>query len=171
MEKTLKILNELERSGLITKYAIGGAIAVLFYAEPVLTYDMDVFCFLPEETERLVTLSPIYAYLKRKGYREDKEHILIEGVPVQFIPAYNDLVTEAVGQAVETKFRRTKTRVLRLEHLLAIVLQTDRPKDRARLPYLLDQAKVDQPALARIIKRHGLEAKWKKFKRINHENE
>ena len=80
-------------------------------------------------------------------------------------------MTEAVGQAVETKFRRTKTRVLRLEHLLAIVLQTDRPKDRARLPYLLDQAKVDQPALARIIKRHGLEAKWKKFKRINHENE
>ena len=38
MEKTLKILNELEKARLVSKYAIGGAIAVLFYTEPVLTY-------------------------------------------------------------------------------------------------------------------------------------
>src|SRR5262245_37329717 len=169
MEKTLKVLNELEERGLITRYAIGGAIAVLFHAEPVLTYDLDVFCFLPEGPGKLATLSPIYNCLKKKGYREDKEHILIEGLPVQFIPAYNDLVTEALAQAVDTRFKRTKTRVLRAEHLAAILLQTGRPKDRARLPQLLDQAKVDRRALVAIIRRHDLTLKWKGFQQ--HRNE
>jgi hypothetical protein len=163
MEKTLKVLNELEKSGLISRYAIGGAIAILFYAEPVLTFDMDVFCFLPEPAGKLVTLSPIYTYLKKKGYHEQKEHLLIEGLPVQFIPAYNDLITEAVARAPDTKFKATRTRVVSPEHLIAILLQTDRSKDRARLPLLLDQAKVDQRVLSRIIKRHGLGTKWKKF--------
>jgi hypothetical protein len=118
MEKTLKVLNELEKAGLVSKYAIGGSIAVLFHAEPVLTYDMDIYCFLPAQTGRLVTLSPIYGFLKKQGYREDKEHVLIEGVPVQFVPAYNDLVTAAVTEAVETKFKRTRTRVVQVEYLL-----------------------------------------------------
>jgi hypothetical protein len=170
MEKTLKALNELERAGVISKYAIGGAIAVLFYAEPVLTYDMDVFCFLPERKGSLVTLSPIYSYLKDKGYREDKEHIMIEGLPVQFIPAYNDLVVEALAKARSTKFKGTKTRVVRLEHLAAILLQTDRPKDRARLPQLLEHGDLDRQAFAKIIKRHHLGAKWKKIKRENRAN-
>jgi len=167
MEKTLMILNKLEAAGLITRYAIGGAIAFLFHAEPVLTYDMDVFCFLPAGDAKLITLQPIYSYLKDKGYHEDKEHIVIEGLPVQFIPAYNDLVVEAVTHAQETRFKKTATRVVRPEYLVAILLQTDRPKDRARLPQLLDQADIDGRALATILKRHGLESKWQKFKRQN----
>src|SRR5438045_474043 len=130
MEKTLKVLNELGKAGLLTKYAIGGAVALLFHAEPVLTYDMDVFCFLPAGAGKLITLSPIYSYLRKKGYREKQEHVLIEGIPVQFIPAYNKLVEEAVTQAVAVRFKRTKTRVVRAEHLLAIMLKTNRPKDR-----------------------------------------
>jgi len=43
MERTLKVLNELERSGIIETYAIGGGIAAIFYIEPVLTYHLDVF--------------------------------------------------------------------------------------------------------------------------------
>jgi hypothetical protein len=163
MEKTLMILNKLEADGLITKYAIGGAIAFLFHAEPVLTYDLDVFCFLPQAEAKL--LEPIYSYLKEKGYHEDKEHIIIEGLPVQFIPAYNDLIVEAVAKAEETRFKKTATKVLRPEYLVAILLQTDRPKDRARLPQLLEQADIDGRALATILKRHGLETKWQKFKR------
>ena len=170
MEKTLKVLNELERGGLVSRYAIGGAIAVLFHAEPVLTYDMDIYCFLPEPTGRLVTLSPIYEFLKQRGYREDKEHVLIEGVPVQFIPAYNDLVTEAVTDAGETKFKRTRTRVVRVEHLLAIMLQTNRPKDRTRITHLLEEAKIDAQWLDEILKRHGLGAKWREFKRLHYEH-
>jgi hypothetical protein len=165
MEKTIMILNKLEAHGLITKYAIGGAIALLFHAEPVLTYDMDVFCFLPTGNAKIITLEPIYSYLKEKGYREDKEHIIIEGLPVQFIPAYNALIVEAVTEAKETHFKKTPTKVVRPEYLAAILLQTDRPKDRARLPQLLDQSDIDGRALATILKRHGLESKWQKIKR------
>jgi hypothetical protein len=109
--------------------------------------------------------------LKGKGYYEDKEHIFIEGLPVQFIPAYNELITEAVTRAKKTYFRRTPTKVVRVEHLMAILLQTNRPKDRARLSQLIDQTKIDRDAFAGILKRHGLEAKWQKFNRQNGESE
>lgn len=79
MEKTLKVLNELEKQGIIKRYAIGGGIATLFYTEPILTYDMDVFVFLPASRSKLVLLSPLYGYLREKGYREDKEHVIIRG--------------------------------------------------------------------------------------------
>jgi len=171
MEKTLKILNKLEADGLIAKYAIGGAIAFLFYAEPVLTYDMDVFCLLPAAEAKLITLAPIYRYLKAKGYSEDKEHIIIEGLPVQFIPAYNDLIVEALTEAEETRFNKTPTKVVSPEYLVAILLQTDRPKDRARLPQLLDEADIDGRELATILKKHGLESKWQKFKRQNSDHD
>lgn len=164
MEKTLKMLNELEEKGLIDRYAIGGGIAALFYAEPFLTYDIDVFVFLPTGKSRLVLLSPIYNYLKEKGYQAHKEHVIIEEIPIQFIPAYNALVGEAVEEAVEVKYKRVKTKVLRAEHLFAIMLQTDRPKDRARMTVFLEEAKMDKGYLRRIIRRHGLAEKWQKFR-------
>ena len=139
MEETLKVLNELEKKGLIERYVIGDGIGVLYYAEPVLTYDLDVFCVLPTEREGFITLSPIYEYLRKKGYRVDGEHIVIEGIPVQFIPAYNKLVEEAVDEAGEVKYKRVKTRIVRAEHLLAIMLQTYRAKDRERMLLILDE--------------------------------
>lgn len=170
MEKTLRVLNALEKSGLISRYAIGGAIAVLFYAEPVLTFDMDIYCFLPEQRGRFLTLAPIYGFLKKKGFHAHKEHVLIEDIPVQIIPAYNDLVAEAVAKAAEIRFKRTRTRVVRVEHLLSIMLQTDRPKDRARITHLLEQAKVDARRLSAILRKHGLTGKWRRFKRLHYEN-
>ena len=139
MEKTLKVLNELERKRVIEKYAIGGGIATLFYMEPVLTYDLDVFVFLSQTQSGLIIVSPIYEYLRRKGYKTHREHIVIEGVPVQFIPAYNELVEEAVKEAREIRYKKTKTRVLRVEHLLAIMLQTNRSKDKTRMAQLLEE--------------------------------
>ena len=43
MEKTLQVLNALERNGVLSRYAIGGAMGATFYAEPVVTFDLDVF--------------------------------------------------------------------------------------------------------------------------------
>ena len=39
MEKTLAIINQMERDGVIDRYAIGGAIAATLYVEPIQTYD------------------------------------------------------------------------------------------------------------------------------------
>lgn len=51
MEKTLRVLNALEREGIVRCYAIGGAVAAIFYMEPFLTYDLDVFVWLPPSTD------------------------------------------------------------------------------------------------------------------------
>ncbi len=171
MEKTLRVLNELREQRIIQQYAIGGAIAALFYMEPVLTYDLDVFIFLPplSLSSGLITLSPIYEFLRKKGFREDKEHVIIEGIPVQFIPAYNQLVEEAVKQAREIKYKGTKTRVLRAEYLIAIMLQTDRAKDRARIIQLLEETSIQRQLLKKIINQHDLQGKWRTFQKKFHE--
>ena len=44
-------LNTLKDTGVVRDYAIGGATAVLFYAEPARTYDVDVFV-LPRRPRR-----------------------------------------------------------------------------------------------------------------------
>lgn len=164
MKKTLKVLNDMVEMGLIEQYAIGGGIAVLYYTEPVLTYDLDVFCLLPVDKSELITLSPIYEYLQKKGYREDGEHIIIEGIPVQMIPAYNEIIEEALNEAAEVKYQQIKTRIVRVEHLLAIMLQTYRPKDRERILLLLDETQIDMIYLEDVLKRHGLMKKWLTFR-------
>lgn len=163
MEKTLQLLNALERDGILSRYAIGGAMAATFYAEPVLTFDLDIFVLLPqtEAAGGLFTLAPLYEELRRRGYAEEGECVRIEGVPVQFLPAYNALLEEALAEAREIVYEQTPTRVLRAEHLTAIALQTGRDKDRQRLRLLMEQAPVDREYLAGVLARHGLEAKWR----------
>lgn len=66
MERTLQILNELERDGVMGRYAIGGAMGATFYVEPLLTFDLDVFVVLPESGAGLLTLEPLYAALRQR---------------------------------------------------------------------------------------------------------
>jgi hypothetical protein len=162
LEKALKVINELKRSGLIKAYAIGGGIAATYYIEPILTYDLDIF-FLPQ-AEGLDVLSPVYGELKKRGYSLEKELVMVEGIPVQFIPVYNELVKEAVESAVEATYRRIRIRVLGPEYLLAIAVQTNRPKDRERAIQLLSQAKLDSKLLGRVLKKYGLGERYGKLK-------
>ncbi len=109
----------------------------------------------------MVSLAPIYDALRTRGYKEEQECILIEGVPVQFLPAYNALIEEALAQAREIDYEGVPARVVRAEHLIAICLQTGRAKDRARVAMLREQAHLDHELLADILNRHQLEDKWK----------
>ena len=162
MKRTLQVLNELERDGVFTRYAIGGAMAATFYTEPFLTFDLDVFVVMPQTTGGLLTLAPLYDALRARGYSEqENECIMIEGVPVQFLPAYNALLEEALNDAQEIMYEDVPARVLRSEHLLAICLQTGRSKDRERARILREQAKLDQNFLADGLRRYQLEDKWK----------
>jgi len=165
MKKTIQIINDLEDEGIIDGYALGGATALLFYAEPALTFDVDIFIFLPgdEDGKGFVDLSPLYEALATKGYSAEKEHVVIEGIPVQFIPVYNVLVREAVNQAATKEYEDVKIKVLRIEHLLAIMIDTDRPKDRERIGKLLDEVTFDRECLESILDRHSLRKKWEKF--------
>lgn len=160
MERTLQILNELEKEGILGRYAIGGAMGATFYVEPLLTFDLDVFVTLPQNEAGLLTLSPLYEALRQRGYREESECIAIEGIPVQFLPAYNALLQEALREAREAPYENTTTRVLRPEHLAAICAQTGRAKDRQRVALLLDEAALDPEYLEGILHRHNLKQKW-----------
>jgi len=161
VKRTLEVLNELEQQGVFSGYAIGGAMAATFYTEPFLTFDLDVFVVLPRTPGGLFTLAPLYDALRARGYTEENECVLIEGVPVQFLPAYNSLVEEALNQAQEITYEDVPARVLRSEHLVAISLQTGRSKDRERVRILHEQAKLDMNFLAEVLRRHQLEEKWK----------
>src|SRR5437667_11990500 len=152
----------MERDGVFTRYASAGSMAATFYVEALLTFDLDVFVVLPQAPGALLTLAPLYDALRARGYSEqENECIRIEGVPVQFLPAYNALLEEALKEAQEIMYEDVPARVLRSEHLLAICLQTGRSKDRERVRILREQAKLDQNFLADVLRRHQLEDKWK----------
>jgi hypothetical protein len=167
LEKTLKVIEKITRQGIIKAYAIGGGIAATYYIEPMLTYDLDIF-FIPAK-EGLDVLAPIYDYAKERGFSTQAESILIEGFPVQFIPAYNDLVREAVENATTLKYRDVEAKVVTAEYLAAIALQTGRAKDRERVIRLLDEAVIDRTVLGRILGSFGLVDKFKKFEKQFHE--
>jgi len=161
MKKALQIINEMERHGVIRKYAIGGAMAATFYVEPFTTFDLDVFVVLPHADDAiLLTLTPVYDYLAAQGYLPEKECVIIEGVPVQFLPTYNPLLEEALAQAREIFYDDVSTRVLTLEHLAAIAVQTGRGKDRARLPLFMESEALDHRRLDGILARYGLTERW-----------
>jgi hypothetical protein len=117
----------------------------------------------------LQPLTALYQYLKKLGYQPKQEQIVIEGIPVQFLPAFNGLLNEAVREARRINYQGTEARVMTVEHLLAIMLQTGRTKDRERFLKVLDEAEIDRPKLSRILKRFELLEKYRKWKRSQDE--
>jgi hypothetical protein len=164
MEQTLRILNELADQKLVESYAIGGAMAAFFYSEAVVTEDLDAFVLIALPLGALLTLAPVYDYLRSRGAVERREHLILAGTLVQVIPAYDALTEEAVRQAVERRIGQTPTRVMRAEHLIAIALKTGRAKDHARIALLIEEADVDITSLTDILTRHELLDRWNRFK-------
>jgi hypothetical protein len=134
VKATLEVINQMQADGVIDKYAIGGAVGATFYLEPAATVDLDLFVVLPAASDSaLISLAPIYEYLKTRGGKADAEYIVIDGWPVQFLLPNNELKREAVAEAVSTAVEGVPTRVMSAEHLAAIALQTGRAKDHIRL--------------------------------------
>ncbi len=165
MKKTLEILNKLKEKGLVDDYAIGGGIATIFYTEPVFTYDLDVFVLIkPEISGKIISLAPIYDYLKSKGCSWKGEHVVIEGMPVQFIPVGGDVEEDAVKNAKYTIYSGIKTKVLPAEYLIAMALKVGRRKDFDKIGRLFEQAKIDENTLEKILEKYRLMDRFKKWK-------
>jgi hypothetical protein len=169
MEETLKVINQMVKDGVIEEYAIGGAVAAIYYLEPFATADLDIFVQVNANGTDLAILAPIYDYLVEQGYEAKGEFIYIEGLPVQFLPVFNPLTEEAVEKAQTIKYSRVATRIMRPEHLVAIMLDTGRPKDYLRISMFLEHGAAKKQQLHAVLKRHGLIKKWKdneyRFKR------
>jgi len=137
MIEALRRLNELKRKGVIKDYAIGGGYAVNYYLEPILTYDLDIFVLMTTDKE----YSELYQYFRSRKYQIKNVHIILEGMPVQFLPSFiSPLIDEAIKQAKRIRVKGTPSKVLTVEYLIATLLMAFRPKDKMVIPHLLEQA-------------------------------
>ena len=165
MERALAEINALKESGQIVSYAIGGAVGASFYMEPIETIDLDVFVVLPPSNQIILTLTGVYDFLRARGHNPVGEHVSIHGILVQFL-ATDALTQEALERALDQTVGTVATRVMRPEHLAAIMLRLGRPKDRLRIEMMLREAQLDRALLDDILQRHGLQERWQALMRV-----
>jgi hypothetical protein len=164
IREVIAVINAMQADGVIERYAVGGAVGATFYLEPLATLDVDIFVALQTSRDSfLVSLQPIYDYLKARGGIIEREYIILAGWPVQFLPPTGPLVEEALQYAVEMDIAGTPAWVLSAEHLAAIALQTGRAKDKARLLQFVEEGALDAARFEAILARHHLLETWRRF--------
>ena len=150
----LRASNELVSAGLIEDYALGGALAAIYYTEPFTTYDADII-FIAIDKTLSAGIPAIYSHLQSKGWRVEREHLLIKDFPVQFLAA-SGLTEEAVHEAKQIEYEGVPAKVFRPEHIVAIAASVDRHKDLARIEQLMSQTSIDNALLDDILRRYNL---------------
>jgi hypothetical protein len=150
----LRAANDLVSAGLIEDYALGGALAAIYYVEPFTTYDADIF-FIPTVQDLSKGIPQIYDALRAKGWGVEGDHLLLDNFPVQFLTAHG-LTEEAVRGAKPIEYNGVPTKVFRPEHIIAIAANVGRHKDLARIDRVLEQADIDKSLLETILKRYKL---------------
>lgn len=155
----------MKEQNIIFEYAVGGATALIYYFEPIQTQDIDIFVYLKNQKDLLVNLEPIYNFMKSNGGVVKNEYIIIHNTPVQFLIPYNPLIEESIKNANTVIFMGELLRIFTLEHLMAVMVQTSRGKDKARLEEILKaQIEFDYNKWTEILSRFDLADKWNKIK-------
>ena len=154
LAEVLRAANSLVSAGLIEDYALGGALAAIYYVEPFTTYDADIF-FIPKDRGLTSGIPAIYSHLEAQGWEVEGEHLLVRGFPVQFLAA-SGLTEEAVREAERIDYEGVPAKVFRAEHIVAIAASVGRAKDKARIEQLLQQADLEQSRLDSLLQRHKL---------------
>lgn len=154
----LRALNSMKSDAVIEDYAVAGAMALTFWAEPIATYDLDVLVVLPQSKGSLVSLERVYEWAREHGFQPKEEHILIAGVPTQIVPSPNALADEAIRDAADLDYEGVPVRVVRAEYLIALSCEPHArtAKRRERVAALLEGSNLDRDRLDAILKRHGL---------------
>lgn len=158
-ETALRALNELKADGVVAEYAVGGAVAQSFWIEAIPTYDLDVFIVLPQSSGLIVSIEPIYRWAEERGHGVKAEHIVIGGVPVQFLVSPDALTDEAIARAETMQYNDVRVRVIRPEYLIALYLsgsaRTAARRERAAV--LRERGRIDGSLLDDIMRRFRLE--------------
>lgn len=162
MKAIAQLLVEMLNHGVITNYAVFGAIAQMRYTAPVATLDADVLVAVPMP-ERADVLAPIYEFCRERGFENEGETIRVGPWPVQFVPAFNPLTSAAMEHADVADFEGVPLRVVRADYLAVIALSTGRAKDFARILALLESAHVTRTQIESLAAQFGLDTRWTKF--------
>jgi hypothetical protein len=163
MKAVARLLNDMIAEGILTDYAVFGAVAQMRYTEAVATMDVDVLVILPGEPG-LDILRPIYEFCRRRGLEPRGEAVRVGDWPVQFIPAFSTLTEDAVRHADAAEIDAVSIRVVRPDYLAVIALSTGRPKDFARILSLLESGAVTREEIERLADDFGLRSEWRSFK-------
>jgi hypothetical protein len=155
--ETFRLLGELETEGVLERYAVVGAVGALFHAEATPTFDLDVAVLVPQAPgAELYSLDPLYRALAARGHAVSGAHVLILGVPVQFLPGDRGLWREVVEAARSMDYAGVPVRVATPEHLVAMAFEAPERRRLERAGALLDSPQFDHAALAAILARHGI---------------
>jgi hypothetical protein len=163
MQRVARLLLDMVSAGVITDYAVFGAVAQMRYTEAVSTMDADILVGLPERLG-LDILKPIYDYCVSRGYRPDGEAVRVGDWPVQFIPAFSPLTAEAMREAEIAEIEGVPLKVVSANYLALIALSAGRPKDYARVLALAENGSVSLDGLVLLAKRHGLSGQLQRFR-------
>ncbi|MFC2065553.1 nucleotidyltransferase [Chloroflexota bacterium] len=145
LPEALGALNELTEKGVIQDYAIGGGQAVIYHNIPYSSYDLDIFAILRSDED----YRAIYQHFREKGNKIEDVFIYIEDTPVQILPNISPLYDEAIEQAHQIEIDGVLSKIVRVEHLIVIALETFRFKDKIRIAQLLE--KVNKDFLDKIL--------------------
>ncbi len=163
MDEVARLLNEMVQAGIITQYAVFGAVAQMRYTEAVATLDADILVAVPDETA-LDILSPIYGFCRSRGYSPEGEAIRVGDWPVQFIPAFSTLTTDAMQEAEDGEIDGIPLRVVSATYLAVIALSVGRAKDLARIVALRESGACEDDDIASLAARHKLGDLWATFR-------
>lgn len=152
--EALIVLNELKEKEIIQDYAIGGGHAIIHHEVEYASVDLDIFAVIISE-DSLRMLQPIYKYFLERGHKAKGEHIYVGDIPVQIFPNVSPLHNNAVEEADKVEVDGIPTKVIRVEHLIALSLLAFRTMDKWRIVKLLPKA--DKELLNRILNRFGNE--------------
>ena len=132
-DKVISIHESLDAARI--PHALGGALALAYYAEPRVTIDIDLNIFVPVERWREVVdaLAPLgvdVAGLDERALLRDGQCRLWWGSnPVDLFFAYDEIHEEMRKDARRGPFAEVTVPILSPEHLAICKVMLDRPKD------------------------------------------
>ena len=83
---------------------------------------------------------------------------MIHSVPVQILPAYNELVADTIRAARVHDYEGVSVRVADPEHLIALALKVGGARRRERAWLLLQSGAADRSRLRALLKGYDIDA-------------
>lgn len=164
MNEVAELLNAMVGEGVISGYAVFGAVAQMRYTEAVATLDADILVAIPDP-ERLDLLTPIYDFCRARGYVPEGDAVRVGAWPVQFIPVFDSLTQAALESADTGDIDGVPLRVVTADYLAVIALSVGRPKDAARILALMEAESISEQEIATLSAQHDLLSEWERFQK------